>query len=614
MFSQIRRWSLAAIGCGLLLVTVVSAQVPQLVPYQGKLLDVLGEPVPDGNYPMTFRFYDDCVAGSLLLTDTHPAVPTVNGIYSILLGNGTITPGSESDLIGIFSNYSTVCLGVTIADDAEMTPRQAIGSVAYAIRSLTSDTSTLGIDDIDDVTWSGSHTFQQSATFENNTSVAWPHISGTVPPAVNFRLTKFVATPVEQLNHPNGESDEQWMLCYNCASDSTAREDPSQHAWNQKIEANYYVDGNREQLESNWNYTSPGGAKFRPMAFHVAVEGECSHDSSVCTDDVDCGAGNTCDGANEASWSYFYRPGELSYQIPSNTGRVSIYEGLDGFLDYSGEDVTSIPVALSVTNLLNFDSSSPSLVGFGMLMTNDYSPPNAGTEIADLFGIRSKLNFSGTANDRSIANKMVALDAWNEISQTGGGSPAVEEILGMRYKFDPTGNDVQIDRSEGIRIDIPSKLNVTNPISITDHFGLRIRDQRGFGDTRGAAILVDAQTRGSDADRGNIYMEGGGWEDGHLRLENAHVWMDKADNVLRLKNGAPTAQSDGAPLHSPEGTTVNWGGTYWGDTGSAAHDTGNEVCALAKLTCLETYDMGSATATSCSASSHGTARFQVLCY
>ena len=71
------------------------AQIPQLLSYQGKLLDGVGAPVPDGSYAMEFRFYDDCDAGNLLLTDSHAAVQTRDGIYSVLLGGGTLTPGVE---------------------------------------------------------------------------------------------------------------------------------------------------------------------------------------------------------------------------------------------------------------------------------------------------------------------------------------------------------------------------------------------------------------------------------------------------------------------------------------------------------------------------------------
>ena len=65
---------------------------------------------------------------------------------------------------------------------------------------------------------------------------------------------------------------------------------------------------------------------------------------------------------------------------------------------------------------------------------------------------------------------------------------------------------------------------------------------------------------------------------------------------------------------SPAGTNASWGGMYWGDANSAAHDSGDEICSLAGLSCLETYDMGKSGADTCSFSAHATDRFLVLCY
>jgi len=118
---------------------VVQAQIPQLLSYQGKLLDDLGAPVPDGPVAMEFRFYDACTGGNLLLTDTHDTVQTRDGIYGVLLGGGTLTPGLESDLLSIFGNYDLICLGVTVVGDVEMVPRQQIVSSGFAMRSAFSD-------------------------------------------------------------------------------------------------------------------------------------------------------------------------------------------------------------------------------------------------------------------------------------------------------------------------------------------------------------------------------------------------------------------------------------------------------------------------------------------
>ena len=109
-------------------------------------------------------------------------------------------------------------------------------------------------------------------------------------------------------------------------------------------------------------------------------------------------------------------------------------------------------------------------------------------------------------------------------------------------------------------------------------------------------------------------MTGGDWDDGHIRLGGGHLWRDSAGGQLRYKDGAPTAGNDGSPLHSPAGTDSNWGGTYWGTSASAAHNTGNEVCALAGLTCADTFDLGSSASIACGSAGHVTARFVVLCH
>ena len=130
----------------------------------------------------------------------------------------------------------------------------------------------------------------------------------------------------------------------------------------------------------------------------------------------------------------------------------------------------------------------------------------------------------------------------------------------------------------------------------------------------GDALEINSQSLNPDPERGNLNLKGGGWEDGHLRLENGHLWVDMTNNVVRYKNGAPTSETDGAPLYLPPGTNAAWGGAYWGDSGSADYDTGDEVCALAGLSCKETYDMGSATPLACSSSSHATPSYLALCY
>jgi hypothetical protein len=130
--------ALAAISLGLF------AQVtpPGLVNYQGVLRDALGKPVADGNYDMTFFFYDGPTGGTLLLTDSHTgsgAVPVSGGLFTVALGSGTLTTGSESTLPAVFANHAAVYLAVKVGSDAEMTPRIQVVSAPFAENCDTLD-------------------------------------------------------------------------------------------------------------------------------------------------------------------------------------------------------------------------------------------------------------------------------------------------------------------------------------------------------------------------------------------------------------------------------------------------------------------------------------------
>lgn len=102
--------------------------VPGTVSYQGTLTTALGEPV-NGTVAMTFRLYSVPTGGSALWTETRTggnAVPVSNGLFHVLLGS--LTPISESILC-----TETLYLGVQIASDGEMTPREVVGVVPMAM-------------------------------------------------------------------------------------------------------------------------------------------------------------------------------------------------------------------------------------------------------------------------------------------------------------------------------------------------------------------------------------------------------------------------------------------------------------------------------------------------
>jgi len=122
---------LVLIAAGLLLVlfSYSSAQVPQLINYQGKLTKASGAPL-DTTISMVFSIYDAPVGGTALWTETQGAVVVDKGIFNVLLGSVTPIPYSVFD-------GSIRYLSVQVGSDPEITPRKPMVSVPYAYRAAT---------------------------------------------------------------------------------------------------------------------------------------------------------------------------------------------------------------------------------------------------------------------------------------------------------------------------------------------------------------------------------------------------------------------------------------------------------------------------------------------
>jgi hypothetical protein len=89
--------------------------------YQGRLTNALGQPVPNGPYVLTFRLYEDATTPTALATTVQTPIVT-NGLF-------------VANLAG-FSSYvdgRDLYLGVQVGSDPELTPRQRITPVPYAL-------------------------------------------------------------------------------------------------------------------------------------------------------------------------------------------------------------------------------------------------------------------------------------------------------------------------------------------------------------------------------------------------------------------------------------------------------------------------------------------------
>lgn len=102
----------------------VHAAMPKTTNYQGYLTNTAGTPI-NGPVSMTFRLYAVVAGGAALWTETQ-TINVGNGIYSAILGS--VNP--------LELTYSAqLWIGIQISPDAEMTPRQPLTSVPYALRA-----------------------------------------------------------------------------------------------------------------------------------------------------------------------------------------------------------------------------------------------------------------------------------------------------------------------------------------------------------------------------------------------------------------------------------------------------------------------------------------------
>lgn len=108
------------------------ASPPSTLKYQGRLTNSLGLPVNE-EIPITFKIYDAPTGGIELWTESHPAVSVNQGLFAVLLGTFIPLPTT------LFANNNALYLGLTVGTDAEMTPRELLTSVPWAIHSSSSE-------------------------------------------------------------------------------------------------------------------------------------------------------------------------------------------------------------------------------------------------------------------------------------------------------------------------------------------------------------------------------------------------------------------------------------------------------------------------------------------
>ncbi len=111
--------------------------------FQGRLSDSLGNHITSIT-PIQFKLYGSPTSkNALYQTGNCTVTPDRNGYFSVLIGGASISPPPLQDTCGkevgndVFNENSNVYLGTIVASDNEMSPRQPIANVGYALNSET---------------------------------------------------------------------------------------------------------------------------------------------------------------------------------------------------------------------------------------------------------------------------------------------------------------------------------------------------------------------------------------------------------------------------------------------------------------------------------------------
>ncbi len=123
------------------LATYAMAEVPQLINYQGRLTDVDGAVVPDGNYSVTFRIYGNPTATPELWSEGR-LVTVKDGLFAVILGSVQPFP---PDLFSAPDRW----LGLQVGLDPEIAPRALLTSAPFSIHASFADSAGVATASLD---------------------------------------------------------------------------------------------------------------------------------------------------------------------------------------------------------------------------------------------------------------------------------------------------------------------------------------------------------------------------------------------------------------------------------------------------------------------------------
>jgi len=137
-----KRSFIGVLLAGILLICITGGTMaaPDLINYQGMIKTSAGVPLA-GTVTLQFSLYNAPSDGTMVWGEVQNTVQVTNGIYNVLLGSGTLLPGSPPLTANLFST-ANLWLQVTVGGEP-LTPRQQLTSVPFALKASNADNATL---------------------------------------------------------------------------------------------------------------------------------------------------------------------------------------------------------------------------------------------------------------------------------------------------------------------------------------------------------------------------------------------------------------------------------------------------------------------------------------
>lgn len=110
------------------------ATIPNAFSYQGTLRKANGD-LANGTFNITLNIYSVVTGGTALYSETFNNVVVRNGIFSVVVGDAATIPANLFDNANLY-------IGLTVAPDNEMLPRQRLFPVPWAMQAGAAKTAT----------------------------------------------------------------------------------------------------------------------------------------------------------------------------------------------------------------------------------------------------------------------------------------------------------------------------------------------------------------------------------------------------------------------------------------------------------------------------------------